>query len=371
MKYLRSPILEDTLVRIIQEDRRYCRMLLPIGYYTSEEIPTAGIDKEGRMIFNPKFLASCSETERVGLVKHELFHYLLRHISRGGGGANQKIWNVAADMAIDQLIPEVPREGERKGIFPEDFDLPRNMSVENYYQLLMKESREKVEHLAKIHFWAVEPHRAEENVLRMEAVLIREGSREPRSPVLEKIIERLRPRPQTLNWKDHLGRGLRGDIRSQERRLSYKRADRRFETLPTLIRSRESTIGVVLDTSGSVWSVIDELLREVHRIALEMGGRVIVLEADTEVLEHYVLDPHKPRGSKMVKGGGGTLFQPALDWFEKRREELQIGAVVYVTDGYGENPTRAPSYPLTWALTTRSSPASFGRRVRLPGSGYR
>ena len=48
-------------------------------------------------------------------------------------------------------------------------------------------------------------------------------------------------------------------------------------------------------------------------------------------------------------GGGGTSFDPPFEYIEK--ENIQIDAAVYMTDGYGPCTVDQPDYPVLWLIT--------------------
>ena len=52
--------------------------------------------------------------------------------------------------------------------------------------------------------------------------------------------------------------------------------------------------------------------------------------------------------AKSYPGGGGTDFRPVFDAIGKMDD--QPCCAVYLTDGYGAEPTKAPDYPVLWVL---------------------
>jgi predicted metal-dependent peptidase len=67
-------------------------------------------------------------------------------------------------------------------------------------------------------------------------------------------------------------------------------------------------------------------------------------------------------------GGGGTDFRP---FFERVRRDYDLSSplvTIYLTDGYGAFPERAPSFPVLWVVTPGGLAAEsfpFGEVVRL------
>jgi predicted metal-dependent peptidase len=64
---------------------------------------TMMIDPEGNLYFHPKDFDRLGDAERAGSVFHELMHPLSRHAQRRGE-RKQGLWNIAADMTINQFL---------------------------------------------------------------------------------------------------------------------------------------------------------------------------------------------------------------------------------------------------------------------------
>lgn len=76
-------------------------------------IPTAGIDRDGRLSYNPEFIAkhlTCRE-DLFSLVFHELLHPMFSHFVHGNG----RIENLAADAIINAVISTVYPGQSRNG----------------------------------------------------------------------------------------------------------------------------------------------------------------------------------------------------------------------------------------------------------------
>jgi predicted metal-dependent peptidase len=68
------------------------------------------------------------------------------------------------------------------------------------------------------------------------------------------------------------------------------------------------------------------------------------------------------------KGGGGTDFRPFVEHLEAQRDDWTPSLAIYLTDGYGRFPQRAPSVPMLWVITAGGLPLErvpFGEAVRL------
>jgi predicted metal-dependent peptidase len=95
----------------------------------------------GKVIYyNQKFLDSMSQDETTGVLAHEILHVANLHMCRRGT-RDQKVWNMACDLAINPIVLEsglrLPTGGLMPGVSP-FADFPVGESAEKYYELLMK-----------------------------------------------------------------------------------------------------------------------------------------------------------------------------------------------------------------------------------------
>ena len=59
-----------------------------------------------RLVINPDFFGDLSEPHQQGLLKHELLHIAFGHIVLADRYPNKKLFNIAADIEINQYIAE-------------------------------------------------------------------------------------------------------------------------------------------------------------------------------------------------------------------------------------------------------------------------
>ena len=114
-------------------------------WFADDTIATACTD--GKVIrFNPDFLLSLNKHEQVGLCVHEVMHVYSKHHLRRGN-RDPKLWNVAGDYFINQVIIDaIKMENRNRGgscmrlpdgaLIDERF---RGMSTDQIYDMLKKE----------------------------------------------------------------------------------------------------------------------------------------------------------------------------------------------------------------------------------------
>jgi predicted metal-dependent peptidase len=125
---------------------------------------------------------------------------------------------------------------------------------------------------------------------------------------------------------------------------SRKRRSRRFGLVhPGTIKEPKLRLGIAIDTSGSVGDkYLTQFFTEVNKI-YSMGIEIYVVQADTEV---QVAEEYSPKKPIVVKGRGGTAFQPAIDALEK----IECDGILYFTDGCTDGEIPKSKKPILWGL---------------------
>jgi predicted metal-dependent peptidase len=129
--------------------------------HLSDALPApAAIDRYGRVYFNPQWVARLYEAcghDRNALVRqlaqvwyHEVAHWLREHEARANAlHADARLWNLAADMEINDYLPEgmayPSLGGEPLAVLPRRYNLPDGEIAEWYYQRLVERAREQAQ----------------------------------------------------------------------------------------------------------------------------------------------------------------------------------------------------------------------------------
>lgn len=162
--------------------------------------------------------------------------------------------------------------------------------------------------------------------------------------LLQEIVE------PTVTWQDHI-RGFFArkvgaggyDWRKPDRRLIV-----RDIYAPQRSGSGTGTIVVAIDTSGSIGQrELDQFFGEMRGILDDVRpNQMFLLWIDAKLHKVDELADSSDLAGLKPHGGGGTDFRPAFDWVEA--EGVTPECLVYLTDGMGTFPDRAPSYPTLW-----------------------
>lgn len=337
---------------------------------TFEEVPT--------IIYNEEWFTSLKNQEQVGVVVHQLLHIALLHFYRRDG-REVMLWNVAADIAVTEFMPEYPiiddivtRQAASReiGVFMEPA-----RDAEYYYDVLMSAedmisfTNEKGE--ATVIFEGGKSYYSEileemppsdlgsESIVQTLSEV--QSSASDESAIHEGLLPYLDEayKAYQINWRSVLKQFLSGHGRIRTRK-SYKRQSRRFEDLPGTKRSVGLQALLAIDESGSISDhEVDVFRKELVRINQIVTDDILVVRFDTECtepvsLKQFVSDHKREKG-------GGTDFRPVFEL----ADELKIRNVILFTDGDGAAPDQVQQRVL-WVLTNKGkAPADYGISVKF------
>ena len=167
-----------------------------------------------------------------------------------------------------------------------------------------------------------------------------------------------------LDWRQALQRLLDRLVPSD---YTWRKPSRRSQalgvTLPGVLK-RAWKLAIVLDTSGSIEDEeYQEFMSAVYTMLLDKPVETIVVaEADVKIQRMEVYnDPPPPTVLKWLRlrrGYGGTNFANPIRELLEKHPDLDL--IIYLTDGYGQYPSRPPYTPVVWVISrkgvTPSSP---------------
>lgn len=182
--------------------------------------------------------------------------------------------------------------------------------------------------------------------------------------------------PPKVRWQDRLARVCRRAVAYRPGAVDYRydRPSRRQPTLgygagkPLLPRMVQPVprVAVAIDTSGSMGGAeMSAALREVRAILDATGASVDLCSCDAAVHGMGTVTSWED-AAKLLKGGGGTDFNPAFDALLSRNPRPEV--LVFVTDGLGPAPERAPhGVQVIWLLLGkyRQRPCAWGDVIEI------
>ena len=373
--------IQDQLSRVsktlIFTEPFYGIFLIGMHKEFSKNCSTAGVGKHGigmRLVINPDFFAELSELHQQGLLKHELLHIAFGHIIMADKYSNKKLFNIAADIEINQYIDRnmLPAGGLTPSTFKE-LNLPRRAGTDKYYKLLQQtmdkngnsscsqlqgildqmdgdsqychKEWEEVTDLPEAEKKLVQKQYEHQMKSTAEEIQKRCGTIPGE---LSEIIERLFTiEPPKFNWKQYLKRFINNASKIYTKKLRRK-FNKRYSGNPGLKIKHKNHVLVGVDTSGSVSS--EELVEFMHELTHmhKTGNKITVAQFDTRLTS---IEDFNPKKNWEIKGRGGTCFQAVTDHYNDPKNKYS--AFICLTDGEAENPYNCPKNAL-WVHSSKS-----------------
>ena len=385
--YLASAIARFPVVNAYDMD--WCDTMATDGYY---------------IYVDPSFCASLSQDEIAFVFAHEVMHCILGHIDRRGKRRHD-LWNQAIDYATNLMLVELGLKMPKVGLLDRAY---RGMTAEDIYDRLAKQAKEEP---AKGGAGMLPPSGGQPpegdvgeskpasggwdlhippDDLRGQGVRAREfpsaeERKRMRVTITRAMGEKLRgtaaglfeseiqqARGGQIPWRTLISRFFTG-LRRDDYRLMppNKKHLWRGIYLPSMGAPGPNHIVVAVDTSGSMSDEdLGQILGELDKLRSVTQCRLTLIQCDAKIQKVDVFDEYSPTRLDRYKflGGGGTRFEPVFDWIrdQSRQGMFQLDALIYLTDGFGSFPPKAPFYPVLWIMTEHSRPdVPFGEVIRM------
>jgi len=388
--------------------------------------PVATMATDGRRIaYEPSFVQLLTPAELEGVIAHEVMHCALGHHCRRGT-RDPKLWNIAADFAINPLLIANGFTLPSDALLDPEFE---NLSAEEIYaRLLQRDDGQNgpsgQSQSAGSGSGAGSPSPGSQSQTppqpadsggsqpQQPAAIAGNGGAqcEPPQPggfgqVLDATDEDGAPaseagtRRQQHEWAIAAEQALRSSKtcgreplavernlqESSQSKQDWRSALRDFVAartpadyswtppnrrhvyaglyLPSVVREGIGKIVIAVDTSGSIG---DE---ELAQFAGEITA--IADEAQPEGIHVVYCDAAVQSTQEFVasepvllepKGGGGTDFCPAFEWVEQNG--IEPVCLIYLTDLLCNSFPEPPSYPVLWVTDSRGT-APFGDTIQI------
>lgn len=332
------------------------------------QMPVALRTGHGRVEYNPQVLDTLSNDMTEQLMRVEMVRVMLRHpYQRQPYNAQRQLMHMASDITVaDNLPTDAPIAS------PESYGLESGKTFEAYYaavsQLMQQSSceapqakgdgesqpdddeQQAEQHAAGAELWQ------EDELMNDRISHEIEKARDTASwgsvpGHLKGLIEATLVSKQ--NFRAVLSR-FRHTVLSSKRRLTRMQPNRRygFEAMGSR-HSYATRLLVAVDTSGSVSDhQLARFLAVINRFFTQGVECINVIEFDHELQTPEPIPLKKAARHIVIRGRGGTSFQPAVDFYYGHPE---YDGLIILTDGYAPCPTLPddqPHRPLVWMLTT-------------------
>ena len=377
---------------MVLEDMFVHEVLMMMEKRTDKAIGTMGvaiIDSKLHLIYNPNFVNTLTDPELRWVVTHEIYHVVLHHccVKLPERPEDRKLYNIAADLAINCLIPNDPsrhmpkyKDGPMKdkelGLLPtkEPYNFLDKQSMEQYVQLLreMKDSEKDIGDgegsggLDNHDGWTDADAEVIKQEIRnkIEQISKRENGWGHMPGDVQAIIQAAQR--SSVRWWKYLRHYL-GNLVTSKVEPTFKKPNRRYG-YPYCGSKRLHTDRklVAIDTSGSIGDDdLSHFLAEVNRLAEIQPVDLVMFD---QVVQGKIVPFDRKRARLEVKGRGGTAFTPVFELAEQRRYQ----SLIVLTDGCAEEPPKPRHVKdVLWVLTSADykPPCDWGQRVHITPKG--
>lgn len=331
--------------------------------------------------YGKEFVDGLNDAELRGLVLHECYHKLYRHLTtwRHLYDSNQMLANMACDYVINIKIADDNQDGFAKlpegGLLDEQY---RDMDSAMVYKKLLDDNPNNGQNgrgSLDEHGWddAQQLSEADKRQLARDIdEAIRQGALAAGkygsggSRDFKDLLE------TKVNWRDVL-REFISTTCSGSSYSTWKRPNRRFISsgiyMPSGIDENVGELVVAIDTSGSIGArELGQFLGEVKAICETVKPeRVRVLYWDTQVCGEEVYEQADLDGlinSTKPQGGGGTNVSCVGEHIKATGIKSQ--AAIVLTDGYLGDNWGDWSIPVLWCIVgNRHAKPSVGSYVHV------
>lgn len=348
------------LSALLRDEPFFSYISLQIDKLRYDGIPTCAVrfneaTARFQFLYNEEFISSLPPKQILGVLKHEFYHLIFNHVT-GHKRENHKIWNIAADLAINtHLVGELPDIAvfPGQGIFE---NMPPGKTSEWYYQAILSQmSDEDVEGVPELDShedWEPSPDGTGDakatvsseiaNSKLEEAVskAVSECSKTNRwgnvsAPLRNKLIEKYVG--ANISWQKVLRYFCKTSQR-MDKNSTVRKINKRFPyVFPAKKVRRVAKIAISLDQSGSVDDkMLADFFAEINVLSSIVDFDLIPF--DTQVYEDKIVKVKK--GTKVKRERvltGGTDFNAPTSYVN----EGNYDAHIIVTDLGAPTPGRS------------------------------
>ena len=335
------------LHRLLADEPFFSAISRRVNKQASRALPTAGVtvDKDTlqfKMLYNPDFFQDMPENHVKGVLIHEFYHLIFKHVtSRKPEGIPHIIWNIAADLAINSMIglDNLPKNCCFPGVDRFE-DYPLGKTAEFYLEMMKDDEQfgngsggfkdmdgedgsdlgNFDDHGGWDELSEDERQMVEERAKDIMEKAAKEANNSGRgwgsvsNGIKKEIMERLKTR---VNWRKVL-RAFIGAAQRADKSNTMRRINRRFPYIHAGRKvNRVANIAISIDQSGSVSDQeLNAFFSELNKLS-ELAT-FTVIPFDTKVAEDKVYTWKKGEKRKWERVMyGGTCFNAPTDYVNK------------------------------------------------------
>ena len=395
MNYPARDKIENASIRLMRTAPFYGSIVVSLKRVESRERKSMWTD--GKILgYNPDFvdkiapgdIYECDLKFVTAILAHEAAHVAAMHHLRMCRASDHEVANEAMDHVVNHILRQDMSVGMNKKstptfTLPDDaLDDPRfhGMSTEEVYNTLMDEKRKRnrgsqpqgggtgksssIGEVLPFPSPSGAPEPSDEELAEEEERQKRQNIQASdiakmcsnESAGAERMVEE--QNSAVVDWRAVLRRFVSDSMNKDD--YSFKRPSRRASSdliLPSLYSPDRGRVIMCVDTSGSIGqgelnAAIAECLSCLDEYSESADvPQLPIVYCDSSVCGFEMLERY---GTPAPKGGGGTDFEPAITFSESKKDELDLKAIVYFTDGCCSSFGNEPSMPVLWLLNSRN-----------------
>ena len=357
--------------RLLQQEPFFAALSRRIHKYSTNAIPTAGVcinkkTAQFEMVYNPKFMGSLPDNQKLGVLMHEFYHIIFEHLTtRLPEGGMSKMWNVATDLAINShLMDKLPEQGCFPSKVGTPFEkYPVGLSSEAYFKLLQDDEQFKPkkpqsgngegqgEGGDELGDYNMDSHDgwgeadAETKAMAKERLrdAVEKAAKEAASgkgwgtvssSVRKQIMDMITPK---VNWRKVLRYFVKTSQRSNKR-STVRKLNKRFPYIHAGKKiTRQAKIAISIDQSGSVSDqMLASFFTELNTLSNLAEFTVIPFDTKVEENEVFLWKKGQKKTWERVLCGG-TCFDAPTKYVNKQNFDGHI----ILTDMEAPKPIRS------------------------------
>ena len=362
--------LNKHTARLLMREPFFAGISRRVDKTATSAIPTAGVRLNTatgyfEMLYNPEFFEKLTDTQKLGVLKHEFYHLIFQHVTdRLPPDGMSKIWNVATDLAINShLIGELPDGGCIPSAKDTPFeDYPVGLSAEAYLKIIKEDPQFQKpdkgdkkdgdgggqggsglpDTMDDHSEWGESAEGTDTGNIAKQRLkeILEQASKEANrsnnwgtvsSEVRKQIQKFLNP---TIDWKKMLRYFIKTS-RKANKRSTIRRLNKRYPRIHSGTKvTRVANIAISIDQSGSVSDVmLASFFNELNN--LSKLATFTVVPFDTEVDESKVFTWKKGENRDWERVlCGGTCFNAPTRYVNER----DFDGHIVLTDMYAPKP---------------------------------
>lgn len=366
---------KDKLIRakcdLIRDEPFYGSIATMLILKEDRETPTAGVNLNLELSYNPKFIDRLNREQVLTVLKHEILHLALNHLERfeqlKHDTKSAKKWNTATDIVINNMLDASVVNsiyrlfGEQVEFDYDEFrcktftirDISKKTAEQIYDEIPDPPSGLTLVGIMKPSKGLKTPTDIANASRRIKEIVVsayQTAKLQGKVPEgIERIIGKLL-KPQ-VNWRTLLWRYITEMLPID---YTYSKPHRKSQLygyyIPN-IKKEQLELAIAIDTSGSITekefrqfaSEIVSIVKQFEQI------KATVITCDAKIHDEFELT--NGNIGKFLKtklhGGGGTDFRPVFNKLKNTNTKL----LIYLTDGYGDYPKYKPTFRTIWVLS--------------------